>query len=1418
MAQTSGITQTAETWQSFASGDPHSATYTAGEAQKLDIQLAGEDALGNQRWQSFSPLYIDSPLTPDYISLPSQGRAGEGSGIYHGWMDSGCTLIGADNRIRDKAQKGAALDSGQKLYTSWDAAGLRLAWTGADWNTDGDLFIYLDTGPGGSIRAYDPYTSTQNNTVILLPSVGGGTAALNAQSAAGEQSHRAMLQSRVAAQASSRMAADYVVWVQDSGTATLLRWDATYEEWRTVDGEFGYVLSPGDVPTTDLYLPFDLLGISDPASAGLALAAFATEEDGLRLWATMPARNNVNSPRILDAVITTGVQKFPLTHGYAWPSLGDSICVNGQTSQSQISNLKSQISNLQSPISKFTGSDVRLSLNGDPPGIAYSVLGDNLFFAMSSLEQFAGSADWNAILDELCASNPDAPECARTPEGRSPGGGQVVPTPEELPSKDMLAQHNLILPPPGYDAPSSLGVQIDNLQSAIGNQMDFNAQDGLGTLMDVDNPPLGDGQAITFTLRYVNRGSGPATGLYADIVTWGPMRLPEGTPLSDAQGDYDWLLLPLGDLAAGEEKTITFRGRVDLNYDPGNRNGWATIDVVIYDDTGSVYDNQLDWLYVDYEYDDKPPAVGVTALPALLGPGENSVQGFAFDQSAVPTITLETVGQVGNLSYTCPDDTPDNGTWSCGWDVSGAGEGDVFNLRAKGTDVHGTTTPAWTNWQAFTVDATPPVISFDAVTEDALSDGLLSAGETTLSGQLTDNRLVDRVEALDSGGAPAAVAGDFLVDATTLPRTVYTYDDVPDSPIALGARTACYGGTEIYRTFTVTDSFTVADVDLGLNADHEYRYDITGWLVAPSGHWAAILWNGTSARNYDMLLDDAALLPVGKDKMDHDTAAAYYENQRRPDQPLSLFNGEPAQGDWQLILCDYFPEEDDGVYNRSRLSLTADTLPQNTRGAWTYELPDVAGLDNITRTVIITGVDSVGNRSTEPLSRTFRVDTVAPAITVTTAITQVLLGDTATVLGGVVSDGGQVNSVFMTVQGPGGNLSTEQALQAETLTRSTLRQPFDGAQDSALSAPVVGGWQYDLRADEVGRYSLWVNVVDEAGNLTTVGPFDLDATCTAAELTTNLETAVIAEPGNPISTTLTARVTNNGSSGQKSEIRNSQSEILPAGLPVSFYADSELVGTAATTQALDIGESELLSVTWNVDFPGDYEITVLANVDGAGDSPLALCSAPAEAQQTVTALDVPLAEDWNLISSYVNPFVTEAGVVQRPIAGQYVVIQGFDGGAQSYYPDLPAEVNTLKAMDGEHGYWIKAVNSNQSTVNSDQSAGGDGGVGPAAVLRVVGTKFAEDHPIALEAGWNLVSYLPRQALTVTDALASIQGQYFAVLGYEQGSALSYYPDLDDSFNTLHVMQPLLGYWVKMDQAGVLQYPTTGGDQRLEIRD
>ena len=125
-------------------------------------------------------------------------------------MDSGCTLLGVDRRIARSESTGRW--TAQQLYATWDHRALRLTWIGANWSGDGDLFLYLDTGPGGTNSTFTPYPVAVTGTLATLP---------------------------------TEMQADAMIWVQDAGTASLLRWNGidwavesqlTEEQFRLMEG------------------------------------------------------------------------------------------------------------------------------------------------------------------------------------------------------------------------------------------------------------------------------------------------------------------------------------------------------------------------------------------------------------------------------------------------------------------------------------------------------------------------------------------------------------------------------------------------------------------------------------------------------------------------------------------------------------------------------------------------------------------------------------------------------------------------------------------------------------------------------------------------------------------------------------------------------------------------------------------------------------------------------------------------------------------------------------------------------------------------------------------------------------------------------------------------------------------------------
>ena len=220
-------------------------------------------------------------------------------------------------------------------------------------------------------------------------------------------------------------------------------------------------------------------------------------------------------------------------------------------------------------------------------------------------------------------------------------------------------------------------------------------------------------------------------------------------------------------------------------------------------------------------------------------------------------------------------------------------------------------------------------------------------------------------------------------------------------------------------------------------------------------------------------------------------------------------------------------------------------------------------------------------------------------------------------------------------------------------------------------------------------------------------------------------------------------------------ISNTSSVAVPAGMPVGFYIDEVLVKTVVMQQELLPGTAQPVSIAWPVESQGDYNLKVVPN----DPETFNLRSPPAGFEKTVSVRDMTLRAGWNLLSPILSPLVTDIAVVQRPVSGRYRQIVGYNGELLSYDPSAPPEANTLQRMDGGHGYWIEVLPAETS---------------PTATLRLVGNLIAVDQPLPLTEGWNLVGYLPRETLTITDALASIAGKYNAVLGFS-GTAESYYP-------------------------------------------
>ncbi|MBP7689261.1 MAG: discoidin domain-containing protein, partial [Thermoflexales bacterium] len=288
------------------------------DGQALYLHVVAYDMVGNDTTQTFGPVYVDTPVAPDYIGMneptgPYQGLP------YRQWMDNSCSYLGQDLRVPMRAQPGAALAEAQKLYATWDRSAMRITWSGADWNRDGDLFVYFDTIPDqmpdypgtipyvrhGSHVAYDPYAATMNSTLMLLPVQEWSSIPVFFPDLWPDL---------------NRMNADYAVWVENDTTLHLLQWDDGSQQWTEIalpdTAAFNFSTDTG-TPLTEFYLPLD--AVSATIGSQVNLVAFASDDDALRVWSVLPSTNPASSRKVMvNAVPANEPFQFMLTDCYTF--------------------------------------------------------------------------------------------------------------------------------------------------------------------------------------------------------------------------------------------------------------------------------------------------------------------------------------------------------------------------------------------------------------------------------------------------------------------------------------------------------------------------------------------------------------------------------------------------------------------------------------------------------------------------------------------------------------------------------------------------------------------------------------------------------------------------------------------------------------------------------------------------------------------------------------------------------------------------------------------------------------------------------------------------------------------------------------------------------------------------------------------
>ena len=215
----------------------------------------------------------------------------------------------------------------------------------------------------------------------------------------------------------------------------------------------------------------------------------------------------------------------------------------------------------------------------------------------------------------------------------------------------------------------------------------------------------------------------------------------------------------------------------------------------------------------------------------------------------------------------------------------------------------------------------------------------------------------------------------------------HQYTNSQDSAVGGINDTAASCTNPLVRNFSVSNSFTVTGVRIGVLAAHTYRGDMRMFLRAPNGT-TVTLTSGSGSNggdNFNVLFSDSAASSItnytANDTASASTSVPPYNNTYRPQSLLSAFNGVNSAGTWQLRICDQY-SADSGTFFQSDLYLaeTPTTFADLSLGKTVNNSTPTSGA-NVTFSLTVTNRTG----STNSASNIAVTDILSPGFTFVSA-------------------------------------------------------------------------------------------------------------------------------------------------------------------------------------------------------------------------------------------------------------------------------------------------------------------------------------------------------------------------------------------------------------------------------------------------
>ncbi len=1017
------------------------------EASRIDGNMRLTDKMGNSALTPIATVFVDAPNTPDYTMIDPSGP------VYRGFLNNGCAVMGKDERVWAKGP--------QQFAMTWDATSLRLNWQGADWDIDGDLFVYLDTLAGGTIQPYRPaeYTHTITDSVtfgesfITLPvNMTGRPAATTSVAAYVNSFQRQLLASQRGERSATIEGAEYVVHVHDNKSVSLLRWDGT--AWVDTNRSLNFRFTvEGETKHTDIVLNKADVGYTNGTRFGAV--AFATAEDALLPWSTFPTTNPIQSEQGNQKILVT-----PLLNGYAWPALNAGICP------------KTAAGNLDSMNFSATVSSV-------PVGITKRAIGDS--FANSDPDAIG---EIIAQTSALCTATPNDEWCQTVNmfQNSTAAGTSLIDGLSNELTQQQIANV-------GPNSTVAFTLRLQNSTNVATKPLFALVQTYGGIWLTDPN------SAATLPIRILNGG------IY-DYHS------------APGSGKRDYVVLSIQSIPARTTRTFVINTIIDPNkvqadsVDRERTKNFAKIEIRLTDSgsaSGVTNSRTLEWLNAAVRIDSSGPTEVVpNAEQSTLSRGSavTTLSGRSTDDSASQVQVQHTSVEALDRGEIVPITTPYNGTlqncgaviagqWTCRF-VSSAPK-TLIAYRVRGVDRYNQI-GSWSTWFYVYPNFRAPSFAFDTATQNLLSLGIYGA-TSKFSGTLSD---------LDSDAAisicnqtilrcslVAPTGDENTISTRTTENTTNTIVDAkPCSTLDLAEYTTIPLDTDAGFNMRV-NSLTV---DVTASASRADQLNLT--LLSPSGIVVPLMSSARSPLNNLRVRfsDNSSRTTL---ELPSNTSVTGPLTVTKPDRLLSAVTGEPVAGAWTLLACQRTAAALPASIQSVKLNFTSVLQNGMSNARWQYAAEGVSTADNERHEFIAYAQDVGGLRSPY---RTFflNVDTVAPTLVVKQLVTQILPGQNTQVFDGTVADGSLVTSMSADIY------SRTKLIKRMTIVPNLIASP-DAGRLRFVHGRAANSytWSMPFTASDMtsGSYSVVLSATDQAGNTQTSAAYTMQVpTMTAPAL------------------------------------------------------------------------------------------------------------------------------------------------------------------------------------------------------------------------------------------------------------------------------------------------------------------------------